>query len=233
MKQIICVHMGDRYSDEYLHKLLAGVRRHGSADWKFTVISDRRSYTVDDIRFRTVSPHPIEGCSSARMWWYKMQAFRPDIAAEENLLIDIDVVITGDLNKLWDYEIDQFVICQDFNRQWVPNYPLSNSSVVRFTKKHAETIYAHWQSDPRQHMREFRGDQDYMDAHIKNMKNWPRNWIMSWKWEVYKGGQVNSHDVRYKSEITVLDPDTSMLVFHGKPDPHEVDDEAVSNIWNK
>jgi len=233
MRQIICVHVGHKYADEYLEKLFAGICRNSTEDLIFTVITNRNSYAISDPRFRIVSVDQMEGCKPDRMWWYKMQAFRPDIAVEENLLIDVDVVITGSTDKLWDYKLGEYMICQDFNRQWIPNYKRSNSSVVRFTREHADQIYRHWKSSPLEFIRSHRGDQDYMDAHIHYMQNWPRNWIMSWKWEVYRGGMISSDRTRYRSESTVLDIDTCILAFHGKPDPHEVNDPVIMRYWNK
>jgi hypothetical protein len=231
VNHIICVHVGDRYSSEYVEKLYRGLKRHSSQPFIFTVLHDGKTYEgSDQMRLIAVEHYPF--LHRNNLWWYKMQAFRNDVVlSESNMLIDIDTVIVGDIDKLWDYQPDKFVIIQDFNRQFNPAYGRSNSSVIKFTDSIANDIDQKWREDPLHWARKYRGDQDWFDGELRDMVRWPAPWIRSWKWEVYKGGQLHTHKQEYKREDTVLDLQCSILAFHGKPDPHEVDHDIIKQHW--
>lgn len=231
MKQIICVHVGEKYSNRYVEKLYRAVRRQMSDSCLFTVLNEDKTYDISDPNFRTVRVNRLP-IGLDRMWWYKMQSFRPDVAIQgENLLLDIDIVICNSIDKFWNYCPDNFVIIQDFNRRWYPNYKKHNSSVVKFDKMHADRIWNLWVSSPEEFLRKYRGDQDWFDGELSDMRRWPASWIMSWKWEVLNGGLVESGKDRYHSNETRLDMDCSILAFHGKPDPEDVKHEVVLRHW--
>lgn len=232
-RQIICVHVGNKYPNHYVEILYASCKRNMIQPFRFVVLTDNKEYDITDANFVTRRVEPLLHCKIDRLWWYKMLAFHPDYCDDENLLCDIDVVITGGLDKLWDHKQSEYMICQDFNRQWIRNFKHSNSSVVRFTRKHAESIWQDWNPNKLEWMGKFRGDQDYMDARIADIKWWPRDWIMSWKWEVNKGGMLSPNGSKYAADNTTIPLDCSIIAFHGKPDPHEIEDDAVVRFWHK
>ena len=160
-----------------------------------------------------------------------MQAFDPTIAEDINLLLDIDVVITNNIDKFFEYTPQGFIVCQDFNRQWFRGYTRCNSSVFRFDRGIGSAIWQDWQRDQHTSVGRYRGDQDWMDENIADKIWWPKPWAQSWKWEVYRGGKKSPHEEKYHLTDTILDPDCSVLVFHGKPDPHEVNDPLITNSW--
>jgi len=231
-RNIICVHVGEKYTNDYVEKLYRGCMRNSTEEFTFTVLHDGKTYNLSESNVRYIPVEPMSFLSHHNMWWYKMQAFRDDVAvAEQNLLIDIDVVIVNNIDKFWNYEQDKFVIIQDFNRQWFPNYSRSNSSVVKFTPQIANEVFISFIVNSIQHVRKFRGDQDYFDECLKDKVRWPKKWAMSWKWEVYNGGMVASNSNKYYESDTKINNDTSILVFHGKPDPHDVDEQLIKVHW--
>lgn len=227
-KQIICIHVGDKYPDDYVLKLHSSCKRNIASEFVFTVISDRRTYGRDDIK---IVPVGEDRYPQSRLWWHKMQAFDPSLAHDINLLIDIDVVITGSLDKFFEHRPGSFMICQDFNRQWHRAYTRCNSSVVRFDRDRGSSIWDAWRNTKDRSIGSYRGDQDWMDENILDKIWWPYAWAQSWKWEVYKGGRKAPHSEVYNSSTTTLDPECSILVFHGKPDPHEVNDPLITDCW--
>lgn len=229
---IICVHVGNKYSSDYVEKLYRACVRNCSKEFLFTVLHDGKSYSFGNNNVKLVTVENMNYLRSDNLWWYKMQAFRPDVAiGKYNMLIDLDVVIVNNIDKLWDYAPENFCIIQDFNRHWVPNYVRSNSSVVKFNQDMASYVYNSFLHNYQHSVTRFRGDQDWMDEYINQKKWWPSEWIKSWKWEVYNGGLKKAHSDDYYDNKTALSKDCSILVFHGKPDPHEVDDTIVIKNW--
>lgn len=231
-RNIICVHVGQKYSNEYVEKLYRACMRNSTIDFTFTILHDNKNYNINGQNLRYVKVEPMNFLGSHNLWWYKMQAFRSDVAiADQNLLLDLDLVIVNSLEKFWNYHPLDFVIIQDFNRQWFSKYNRSNSSVVKFTPQLAKTIYDNYMQNPLNYSRKFRGDQDYFDEYVENKVRWPKKWAMSWKWEVYNGGMTESNSNKYFELTTNLDLETSILVFHGKPDPHDINDPLINNNW--
>lgn len=231
-RNIICVHVGNKYTNDYVEKLYHSCSRNSNKDFTFTVLHDNKKYQLNEHNIRYVTVEPMSFLGLHNMWWYKMQAFRNDVAiAEQNLLLDLDIVIINNIDKFWEYNNDKFVIIQDFNRHWFPNYKRSNSSIVKFTPGIANDIFNEYFINSIQHVRKFRGDQDYFDEYVKDKVCWPKKWAMSWKWEVYNGGMVESNSNKYYKNVTTIEDETSMLVFHGKPDPHEVQEDIVKLNW--
>jgi len=232
-RNIICVHAGEKYSNDYVEKLYRSCVRNSNEDFIFTILHDGKSYNFNDKNIRYILLESMNFLNYQNLWWYKLQAFRHDVAvAEQNLLLDLDMVIVNNIDKFWNYRSDKFVIIQDFNRHWFPNYTRSNSSVVKFTPKIAENIFNAFMLNPYQYIKKFRGDQDYFDEYVTDKVWWPTKWAMSWKWEVYNGGMIESNSQKYYNTRTIIDEETSILVFHGKPDPHDVKDEIINLHWN-
>lgn len=206
--------------------------RNSTKEFTFTVLHDNKNYQLNEHNIRYVAVEPMNFLGHHNQWWYKMQAFRNDVAtAEQNLLLDLDIVIVNNIDKFWEYRSDKFVIIQDFNRHWFPKYDRSNSSIVKFTPSIAEDIFNSYTVNAIQNTRKFRGDQDYFDDYIKDKVWWPKKWAMSWKWEIYNGGMIETNSNRYYKNFTSIEEDTSILVFHGKPDPHDVDICIIKDNW--
>jgi len=254
-RNIICVHAGEKYSNDYVEKLYRSCARNSTEDFIFTILHDGKSYNFNDKNVRHIRLESMNFLNYQNLWWYKLQAFRHDVAvAEQNLLLDLDMVIVNKIDKFWNYRNDKFVIdldvvivnnidklwdfspgnfciIQDFNRHWFPNYTRSNSSVVKFTPEIAENIFNAFMLNPYQYIKKFRGDQDYFDEYVVDKVWWPTKWAMSWKWEVFNGGMTESNSNKYYKTTTVIDEETSILVFHGKPDPHDVKEDIINLHW--
>ena len=232
MKSFVCVCTGNKYGTEYVDKLYNMASRHAS-DFKFFVITDARKNWHSRINQIVVDPvFPT--------WWNKIHMFRDDIGLEGTVLfMDLDVVIFRNIDQFWDFEGDAFVIIQDFNRCRIPNYRVRNSSVMKFVAGQEVHIWKKFVEDPQKIYRRFRGDQDYMTAEFQDSPIWPREWIMSYKWEI---GLEPSEKKRSPNDLFVKKPytdrkhnlpeDCSVAVFHGKPNPAEIQhDPLVIENW--
>ena len=233
MIEICCVLAGDKFDpDVYIHQMLHKLRQHHS-DFRLTVFTDNPNYYYYQHRQIRAIRLPDWGYTSRSMWWYKMYQFNPDIEWYSPVLyLDLDTLILGKLDKFWSHEPDHFCILQDFNRQFVPDYPISNTSVMRWTPQQTANLFSEFESN-RQHItRKFRGDQDFVTYHLKqhgDSRYWPRDWAMSWKWEIKHGGSNNGgmeiapEDYHDLSQPWIIPHDCSIVVFHGKPDPYETE----------
>ena len=232
MKSFVCVCTGNKYGTKYVDILYNMVSRHAH-DFKFFVITDALKDWRSEINQIVVDPvFPT--------WWNKIHMFRDDIGLEGTVLfMDLDVVIFRNIDHFWDFEGDAFVIIQDFNRCRIPNYRVRNSSVMKFVAGQEVRIWNKFVEDPQKIYRRFRGDQDYMTAEYQDGPIWPREWIMSYKWEI---GLEPQEKKRSPNDLYVKQPYTdrkhglpdecSIAVFHGKPNPAEIQhDPLVKDNW--
>lgn len=226
------------------------VSRHTS-DFKFFCVTDRRrglNPNITEVVIDNIFP----------TWWNKVHIFNKHMPFEGTVLyMDLDVVIFRNIDNLWSFAGDNsFAIIQDFNRCRIKNYHVKNSSVMKWQHGKYHNLYENFIQDPKQIMKRYRGDQDYLTASVHQAVTWPTNWIMSYKWEIglEPGEKRNSPNdkfvtQRYTTETyTVikngtkkvktkrikhnLPDDCSVAVFHGKPNPEQiVHDPLVIENW--
>lgn len=236
LNDVVCVWVGDKYSKDYVINLYNGVRKHTTLPFRFNVITDKPEI-ANDIPCRTL-PLPdwkIDGVNlldHRKAWWYKMAMFRPTNGFDKYVLyFDLDLVIIKNIDHFYMYHPKQFCILQDFNRQYIHDFHVSNSSIMRWqTKRYSQSIWEEFTKDIPYHIKTFRGDQDFMThyfkTHRKNKTWWPREWAMSWKWELEKGGKRNNGTDRNSyhepDRDFVLPDDCAVVVCHGDPKPHEI-----------
>lgn len=180
---ICCVKQGNKYGDEYVRKLQRGISNHltGHQGHIFTCFTD----------------NPVEGVLCEPLpatlpgWWAKIGLFK---LKEPLIYFDLDVVLTGNLEPLLNYE--GFGIIKDW---WQPTF---NSSVMKLTGEEGHV----WDSFTDDTMKKFRGDQDFILSASPDAATFPAEWFPSFK-------ANHCEDAAPKGAIAVI--------FHGLPKPHQ------------
>ena len=230
---VVCLKWGDKYSPEYVNKLYRMVQRNLTINHEFICFTEQPANLVPGIRVIDLELMPgIEG------WWYKPMFFNPNLGLDGVILfLDLDMIIFENINKLFSYKPNEFIIIQDFNRHVVRNYDKFNSSIFRLnTGQHAQ-VYHDYMADKNNISRRFQGDQDWIRHSIKDKYHyWPVDWIQSYKWEMrgkpqMTGGPRGTRDFVTKGDPKILD-ETCIAVFHGDPNPHYCKDDWVQKNWN-
>jgi hypothetical protein len=89
--------------------------------------------------------------------------------------------------------------------------------------------------DIQQTVRRYQGDQDYIGAVIDHnqRRHFEQNQLQSWRWQISEGGyDFSRKKPKNPGTPTVVGDETSILVFHGKPKPHEcLKDPVVAMHW--
>lgn len=159
-------------------------------------------------------------------WWGKIRLLSPELSRKRNLFLDTDVVITGSLDALVE--------------------PLSGSNQMRTIKNWAvsghngiQSSAMYWEGNSAQVIHD---EFDPADAH------WPPRTDLFWdNGQVQHGDQCfmtylrdtgrleveyfnTAHVASYKYHLQKgLTPDCRVAVFHGRPNPDEVNDEWVKD----
>lgn len=208
MLHVVCIRAGEVFSPAYVVNLKDMVVRNVQEGFpgRFVCFTDRPDELPADIETAPL-PADLPG------WWSKLALFRDGLFPEGDrvLFFDLDTVITGSIDKLVAYDGD-FAILRDFYR---PNG--LQSSVMAWEAGEQTEI---WESFERAGcpMDNPGGDQAWIER--VGCLGWMR------RWQTLFPGMF----VSYK-QTHGIPAEASVVVFHGKPRPHEVTEGWVPKVW--
>lgn len=228
---VLCLKHGDKYSSQYVNTLYSMVKRNLTIPFTMVCLTDNKQGIDSDILCLDL-PKELTG------WWCKPYMYSADLPLNGTILyMDLDVVVSGNLNKLFDYEPDNWCVIRDFTRAMQPQWEKYNSSVVRFKVGQLHNVWAEFRKDPQKIIRSHFGDQDWLWTAAKGTaKLWPDEWIRSWKWEIrkdktWKPGGVKGNRT-FKTIENATPPEHCCIVaFHGDPNPHNCFDPYIIDNW--
>jgi hypothetical protein len=229
-----CVIHGDAYQWTYVQKLYAMLCRNLTFPVKLHVFTEEEREVPDPFIKHTLDTWPgIAGPKSA--WWYKIQMFNPDHFSGQLLYFDLDVVITGNIDWMLQAPPSHFSTIRDFRYLQRPAWAGINSSVMLWDTTRFSNVWESFMSQgPSTVTARYPGDQDFLSAVIdeRHRNLFDADMIQSWRWQMNDGGQ-NMKTRKYHSPGTGcrIDPKVRVIVFHGTPKPHEVQDKYILQHW--
>ena len=230
-----CVIHGDGYDWQYVEHLYNMLTRNLPQGIRFHVYTEAE---------RPVPAHMIKHClqqwpgitGPRRSWWYKMQLFDCQHHQGNLLYFDLDCVIISDLQWILDLSADHFWTIRDFRYLQRASHSGMNSSVMYWNVSQFGYIWTDFaKQDINQIVIQYPGDQDYLGVKIppQQRRYFDMSRIQSWRWQVADGGfDFVSRKAKRPGSGAAIGDNTSILVFHGRPKPHEcVADPTVASHW--
>ena len=227
---VLCVKFGHKYGREYVERLRNMVSRHLTVPYEFACLTDDQ-HDIPGVR-KIYQPN----AKYSRGWWHKVHMFDSALPLRGRILyLDLDVVIHASMDKLTEYHPTSFVGIHDFNRKFHPSWSYLNSSVLAWTHGTQSHIYEQFKQKPADAQR-LQGDQDWIwQLSKEKIKFWPKEWIMSYKWEIRSRDELSviNGKRQFKTVRNDIRPplDCSIAVFHGEPNPQDVQDKFVVDNW--
>ena len=228
-----CVIHGTAYDWIYVQRLYNMLSRHLTPAIRLHV------YTETDRPVPApMVKHALEdwGFSGPRRsWWYKLQLFDPAKHAGPLLYFDLDTVVVDNIDWIWQLPLNYFWTVQDFKYLWRPVHQSINSSIMWWDTRKFDHVWNRFKStDIHSIFRQYRGDQDFLNVAIADADRRyldPKK-VQSWRWQCKDGG-YDFATRRYKTPNTgtFLSAETSVLIFHGKPKPMDIQDLEVLQHW--
>jgi len=218
-----CVCYGIKYKLEYVQKLYNMVQRHTTIPHKFYCFTDHvnpSQQLTGDIIIKQFPMFNLQG------WWNKMQLFHPGVIEGTTLYMDLDVVITDNIDCFFTHEPEaDFVGMNDFN----PDTKIFNSSIFRYEPEAMKDKL--WQPfiNDRERWLRYSGDQNVISEVIMKhpeTRSFPDSWTQSYKWHDRKGQRYHKGKWTFEHNGESL-----VTVFHGEPNPHQSDMEWVKKAW--
>ncbi len=229
---VLCIKWGTRYGSEYVNRLYHGVRNHITGPLRFVCLTDNAESIDAGVEIHPLPVTPFdEAAFDAKRGgetWRKIGLFQPGLVGlkGDTLFLDLDVVITGSLDELFDFEPGQFCVIQDWlekRRAWLPGRDgrVGNTSVFRFNLADHANVYTHFEANQREVLDAYRIEQQYVSDILKDCTEfWPDQWVQSFKRSCRRVFPLNH--IKSPSEPVGC----RVLVFHGRPFP----DQAISGF---
>ena len=231
MNHVVCVKWGNKYISKYANVLHDMVKRNTTVPYEFHCITEDTNQLDSHINVIDLPKDPW-----IKTWWSKLWMFSPEFPLKGNVLFfDLDVIVHKNIDELFTYDPGNFMIIRDFNRCRVPQWKLSNSSVMRWTPGKLDYLWNEFKQNPSQVMQQNHGDQDWITKRAKkDINHWPDDWIQSYKWEMIglKDTKLLTKDGRkfFRTPAKVTEHN-KVAVFHGEPKPFNCADQWVVDNW--
>lgn len=230
-----CVIHSNGYDFEYVLKLERSLRDNFTCPINFHVWTEAHREGVPTRMIR----HDLQDLGVAgpkKSWWYKMQLFNNKTFKGTLYYFDLDVIIWGNLDWMLNLDPKRFWAIRDFRYLWRKHKWQFNSSIMKVNTGAYHHLWKKFLDSKDHWMRQYHGDQDFLNKEVEpNDKDYlPTDKIKSYRWEVCKGGidfTTRAYPNAGKPRDHILNP-CSVIVFHGKPNPHEVkDDPEILKKW--
>ena len=230
-----CVIHDTKYDFSYVDKLYRGLCRNLTPRVILHVYTESNRPVPEPYVKHCLQEWPgIRGPKQS--WWYKLQVFNPEHYSGQLLYFDLDTVIVNNIDWIWQLSKENFWAVKDFKYLFRSKRVTLNSSVMWFNSSKHKYVYDNFdRSIVKKHRTRYHGDQDYIHAQVCNdqLRYFDVDKIKSYKWQVKEGGYNFSTRKFYKpGEICWPTADTSILVFHGNPNPHEESHPIIKEHWN-
>jgi hypothetical protein len=229
-----CVIHGTAYDWIYVERLYNMLKANCSSEIILHVFTEpSRSVPAPFVKHNLTEWPGISG--PKKSWWYKMQMFDPRHNLGRILYLDLDTVITKNIDCVWDLNKQYFWAIRDFKHLWRPTWNGINSSVMIWDTQEFSWIWDNFNSkNINATVKLFHGDQDYLNSVLsdKTRRFIDPEIIKSWRWQCKDGGlDMKSRIYRHPNAGTILDTNTAIMIFHGRPKPHEIHDSVVNKYW--
>lgn len=232
---VACVLHGRAYDWCYVERLYNMIHRHLPAAVRFHV------WTEHD---RSVPPHMIKHVleewpgvtGPKKSWWYKLQMFDPKHHAGDLLYFDLDTIIVGDISWIVQESTEQLWILRDFRYLQNPRMIYNvNSSVMWWNTNDMSYVWREFEKrGVTDVVKTYHGDQDLINAlvppHRRQFLDQDR--VASWRWQIFDGGwDFRSRRSRAPGTGVSVNDQVSVVVLHGNPKPHQIDNDWVRAHW--
>jgi hypothetical protein len=229
-----CVIHGSVYTWDYVERLYSMLIANSSRKIRMHVFTEPERVVPSYMIKHVLEEWPgISG--PKKSWWYKMQMFDSNYIPGRVFYLDLDTVVVGNIDWIWELSDDYFWAIRDFKYLWRPGWHGLNSSVMTWNTTKFDWI---WRAFRKQDIvllsKKYHGDQDYLDTVLtdKHLRFIADGVAKSWRWQCKDGGMdMKSRQYRSPGSGTSLAPDTKIVVFHGHPKPHELADPLISQLW--
>jgi hypothetical protein len=215
---IVCVKWGTKYGAEYVNRLYAAVQRHTTVETRFHCYTDDAAGLNTNIITHTLPNSELEG------WWNKMYLFNRDnglIPGETVFYIDLDTLITGNIDHILQTRSERIVMLRDFYHGIAKSAGEIASGLMMWQHGDYHYLWDRFIRNPQYAIASVRphGDQHYIAKEIDR-------WVI---WQDLFPEEIVSFNVHCRAGL----PESAKIIcYHGQPNiPDSAAKVNSSYIW--
>lgn len=224
---IVCIKWGEKFPPYYVNRLYAGVARSMDRPFRFICFTEHADGIRSEVEIHPLPVVPFEDemvramtTGKRRGAWRKVTMMKPgEIGLEgPTLVMDLDVVVTGNLGELLDYAPGKICMGQEWRYRNNPFQKVGgHGSVYKFEPGKHDYLYTDFESDVEGSLA-YRGEQKYISMTAHNhgdLEYFPDGWICSFKRQAIPIVPLNFL-------VTPRLPESCrVMCFHGDPKMEE------------
>lgn len=219
MQTVICMKWGTRYGADFVNRLYSAIQRNTARETQLICLTDDPSGIIEPVRCEPIPDINLPDDLVVTPW-RKLVLWKDKLAGLEGdvLFLDLDLVITGNLDELFDYEPGRFCVIENWTQI---GKGIGNTSCFRWNIGSQKHIFDKLETEQARILSTYRIEQVYISREVDDMVFWPRLWCASFKHTLLPKWPLNFF------QTPRLPPETKIVAFTGKPDQ----DEAVDGKW--
>ena len=179
MQTIISMKWGKRYGPEFVNRLNNSIKKHTKRPTRLICFTDEQKGIDDEIKCyplpninlpSTISQTPWRKLS---VWKFPLEDLTGDV-----LFLDLDIVITGNLDQFFDYKPGKYCVIENWTQI---GKNIGNTSCFRLPIGKYPYVFNEFQKNPEKFWKEYHIEQIYLSKKIKDQFFWPSDWCKSFK----------------------------------------------------
>ena len=214
MQTIICMKWGDRYDYHYVNRLYSSTMKYTRNQTQLICFTDNIKNINKNVICKPLPKIKIPDQISftpwrkLSVWQFPLFNLTGDI-----LFLDLDLVVTGNLDKFFNYQKGKFCVIENWTQK---GKGIGNTSCFRFPVKKYQYIFDEFEKNSQLIWKKYHIEQVYISDIIEEQIFWPENWCQSFKHSLLPKWPMRIW------KTSSLPNETSIVAFTGKPDPEDV-----------
>ncbi len=210
---------GSRYGADFVNRLYNSIQRNTHRKTRLVCFTDDGTGIHPNVQIEPIpelnlpTEHAHRPWRKITMWKYPLADLKGDV-----LFLDLDLIITGNLDVFFDYEPGRYCVAENWTQL---GKGIGNTSCYRFPVGKFTHLYNNLHANSQAKIDEHRISQVYISREIGDIVFWPALWCASFKHTLMPRWPLNFF------KVPDLPTDTRIIAFTGKPDP----DEARRGEW--
>ncbi|MEM1039689.1 MAG: hypothetical protein AAGI12_09500 [Pseudomonadota bacterium] len=223
MQTVVCMKWGTRYPSDYVNRLWSMISRNTKRETRLICFTDDSAGVSPQVICRPLPEINIPA-RVASTPWRKLSLWQMGLSDGQQdfsgdlLFLDLDMVITGSLDDLFEYEPGRYCVIHNWTQ---PSLQVGNTSLFRFRVGRHCHIFDRFNNDPESVLAQYRIEQQYISGEVADQVFWPAEWCVSFKHNLLPRWPLNFF------RVPPLPEEVRTVAFTGKPDP----DEAAIGVW--
>ena len=219
VKQVMCINWGTKYGPKYINRLYGMVARNISPPFTLTCFTDHSSGIRSEVNGVLLPPLDFDLPLTKKGIWPKCRLWNEQLADLTGpvLFLDLDLVITSNLDSFFDYGDPEDVILA--RNPSNPLERLGQTSVYRFPVGKLLPLLENFAKSPLEIAEKYKYEQRYVTNHAPGgIKFWPKNWVLHFRQKCRQTFPLNYF------KVSKLHKKAKIVIFPGDLNPQDAID---------